>query len=275
MEQKYVLIGHPLGHSLSPWIHERLFALTGASGTYGLLDLDETAFGDAKDILLKYNGYNITIPYKTKIIETLDMLDDSARDCGAVNCVHVQNGRQTGYNTDRDGFLNSLPDGALSGKVLLVGCGGAGRMMAAETVRHGGALTIAVRRESVPKTMAVADELKEKYADAQVRVVAIDDCADDYDTLLNATPIGMYPNVDACPVTEDVIRRVKLVFDVIYNPVRTKLLLTADRFGIPAIDGAEMLVRQAARAQEIWRGVKFEETQLCELTNQLRKKLEG
>ncbi len=275
MEQKYGLIGHPLGHSLSPWIHERLFALTGTTGTYRLLDLDETAFAAAKDTLSEYSGYNITIPYKTKIIETLDQLDDSARDCGAVNCVHVHSGRQTGYNTDRDGFLNSLPDGALSGRVLLVGCGGAGRMMAAETVRHGGGLTIAVRRESASKKLAVAGELEEKYADASVRVVAIDDCADDYDTLLNATPIGMYPNVDACPVTEDVIRRVKLVFDVIYNPVRTKLLLTADRLGIPAIDGAEMLVRQAARAQEIWRGVRFEEAQLCELTDQLRKKLEG
>lgn len=275
MTKKYGLIGHPLGHSLSPWIHAQLFALTATAGEYTLLDLDETAFARVKDAVASYCGYNITIPYKTKIMETLDALDVSAQICGAVNCVAVCDGRQTGYNTDRDGFLGSLPAGALCGRVLLLGCGGAGRMMATETVRSGGALTIAVRRESVEKTLPVAQSLIEQYPDASVRVVPIDDCADDYDTLLNATPIGMYPRVDASPVGEEVVRRVGLVFDVIYNPVRTRLLQMADHLGIPAIDGAEMLVRQAARAQEIWCGVTFTEEQLHDLTDRLREKLAG
>ena len=122
MEQ-YTLIGHPLGHSMSPFIHERLFALAGREASYTLTDLAPEQLPAAADSLRQLQGFNITIPHKMAILPMLDALDESAARYQAVNCVVQKGGKLIGYNTDCDGFTLSVKDFPMNGKVLLVGCG--------------------------------------------------------------------------------------------------------------------------------------------------------
>ncbi len=265
MSAAYMLLGHPLGHSLSPLIHRALFRRRGADATYTLCDLDEAALQAAAPTLTRYAGYNVTIPYKTAIIPLLDGLDDSARRCGAVNCVKVQNGRQTGYNTDCVGFLHSVRQFRLDGRVLLLGCGGAGRMMATEAAAKGAELTIAVRTKSLPRALALAEALRRAYPQASIQARALDALDGIYDLLLNATPVGMFPHGDDRPVPEAVTARCAAVFDAIYNPARTLLLQDADKHGIPAVGGMEMLVRQACCAHTIWYGATFSDAEIMEV----------
>ena len=143
MEQ-YTLIGHPLGHSMSPFIHERLFAMAGREASYTLTDIAPEHLEGKEPYLRSLQGFNITIPHKMAIIPIVDELDESAKRYNSVNCVANQNGKLIGYNTDCDGFTMSVKEYPMDGKVLLIGCGGVGRMIATEALRHGANLTIGI-----------------------------------------------------------------------------------------------------------------------------------
>ena len=143
MEQ-YTLIGHPLGHSMSPFIHERLFAMAGREASYTLTDIAPEHLEGKEPYLRSLQGFNITIPHKMAIIPIVDKLDESAKRYNSVNCVANQNGKLIGYNTDCDGFTMSVKEYPMDGKVLLIGCGGVGRMIATEALRHGANLTIGI-----------------------------------------------------------------------------------------------------------------------------------
>ena len=123
--KKYALIGHPLGHSMSPFIHKRLFEEAGRQAEYTLEDISPESLKEKlPDLLKSVTGLNVTIPHKVSVIDFLDKLDDSALRYNSVNCICSKDGVLTGYNTDCDGFLRSVPENALGGKVLLLGCGG-------------------------------------------------------------------------------------------------------------------------------------------------------
>lgn len=261
--KKYALIGHPLGHSMSPFIHKRLFEEAGKSQDYTLEDIAPESMEEVLPKLLKEaEGLNVTIPHKVAVIPFLNKLDDSAKRYNSVNCIHRKDGTLTGYNTDCDGFLRSVPKENLSGKVLLLGCGGVGRMMAIEAARHGAQITMAI----IPQAQEMADtlvkEVQEKYSGTKIETVMIDSVSGEYDLLINATPVGMYPNVDACPVSEEVIGNCKAVFDAIYNPTKTKLVKIAESKGILAVGGMSMLVLQAVVAHEIWDGDSYTDEQI-------------
>ena len=253
--QNYTLIGHPLGHSMSPWIHERLFAMSRRTAEYSLNDIAPEQLADAMSLLSRMNGYNITIPHKVGIIPLIDEMDETAARYQSVNCVANRDGKAIGYNTDCIGFLRSVEKFALGGKVLLIGCGGVGRMMAMEAVLHGADLTLVER--DMPKAEALAEELKAAVPGAKVQVT---DSAPQvhYDLLMNASPVGMYPNSSRCPVEEALIAGCDAVFDVIYNPTETELVRKARALGKSAVGGSAMLVWQAVRAHEIWYGFTYE-----------------
>ena len=118
----------------------------------------------------------------------------------------------------------SANGGKLDGKVLLLGAGGVGRMMAIETCCAGGELTMAVLPDFIPQTEIVKEDILKICPDAKVRIVTLDSIDGDYDVMINATPVGMYPKCDACVVSDEVISRTKFVFDAIYNPRETQLL---------------------------------------------------
>ncbi len=255
---KFGLIGHPLGHSMSPLIHEKLFALSGKSDcTYELIDIDPADLSSSGEMLHELQGFNVTIPHKQGVIPLMDELGASAERYNSVNCVHNDNGKFVGYNTDCDGFVLSSEKLLLGGKVLLVGCGGVGRMIAIEALRHGADLTIAI----IPQDKALADKLIEevnsKFEAPSVKVVLVSEIEGEYDLLVNATPVGMYPKTEAVAVSDEIIANCTNVFDVIYNPTETLLMKKARAMGKTAVGGAAMLVYQAVKAHEIWYGGKF------------------
>lgn len=254
---KYCLIGHPLGHSVSPMIHSRLFAISGKSGEYTLKDIPTGGLAGAMDELRGLDGFNVTIPYKQDIIPLLDGLDDRARFYHAVNTVRRCGGKLIGSNTDADGFLHALEDAGieLKGSVLLCGAGGVAAMMAAETLRHGCTLTVATR--TVGKAMNFISSLKRAFPDADVKSAALPYLSGHYDLILNGTPAGMYPDINISPVPSAVARKAGAVFDAIYNPIETELIKLAKENGAKTACGLRMLVWQAAAAQELWTGAHF------------------
>ncbi len=265
MTRNYTLIGGKLGHSLSPQIHEKLFELRGKKAEYTLTEMTEQELPDKLDMLKELGGFNITIPHKLAIIPYLDELDRSAMLYGAVNCVKNDRGRLIGYNTDCDGFLQSVKamGAKLSGDVLLIGCGGVGRMIAIAAAGEGARLTIQVIAQDIPLAEKVKQEISVHSPLAKVDIVLADDRhRKHYDLLVNATPVGMYPNINACPVSDDLIAISDSVFDVIYNPLETELIKKAKAQGKPAENGMAMLVRQAVTAHYIWDGDSYSEEEI-------------
>lgn len=272
--EKYTLIGHPLGHSMSPFIHSELFKLSGIEAEYDCTDIPGEEFSSRMADLKKLNGYNITIPYKRDIIPHIDVLDESAKRYNSVNCVHNTEGKAVGYNTDCDGFLLSVKARSLclSGNVLLVGCGGVGRMMAIEAALHGADITIGIIPEAASAAADLCDEIHFLKPECKTHVKPIDKVTGSFDLIINASPVGMYPKTDACPVSAELIGRCGGVFDAVYNPVKTKILQIAESFGKPAVNGTAMLVYQAVKAHEIWNGSSYTPEQvqdIIEKTNEI------
>ncbi len=273
--QKYTLIGHPLGHSMSPFIHSELFRLSNIQAEYDCTDIPYENFSVAATSLRQLCGYNITIPYKRDIIPFIDILDESARRYSSVNCVHNTNGKSIGYNTDCDGFLRSVKSMPLSGKVMIIGCGGVGRMIAIEAARHHADLTLAIIPEAIDAANALIAEINVLYSVSQIKITDINQVCDSYDLIINASPVGMYPEINACPVSREVIKKCGSVFDVVYNPVETMLVRTARELGKPASGGTAMLVYQAVRAHEIWHDAHYSDDQVNDIIEKTNKIIAG
>ena len=255
---KFALIGHPLGHSMSPLIHEKLFALSGLDDTsYELIDIAPEDMADSRGLLETLRGLNVTIPHKQAVISLVDELAESAQRYNSVNCINNDGGKLVGYNTDCDGFLRSAELLPIGGNVAILGCGGVGRMIAIEVARHGGNITLAVIPQDIKNAQLLMAEILAKCSGASVRIADISTLDGSYDLLINATPVGMYPNVDACAVSDTIIENSGSVFDVIYNPKETLLMKKARALGKTAVGGASMLVYQAVKAHEIWYGGSF------------------
>ena len=255
---KFALIGHPLGHSMSPLIHEKLFALSGLADTsYELIDIAPEDMANSRGTIEALRGLNVTIPHKQAVIALVDELGESAQRYNSVNCINNDNGKLIGYNTDCDGFLRSAEQLPIGGNVAILGCGGVGRMIAIEVARHGGTITLAVIPQDVKNAQILMAEILAKCSGASVRIADISTLDGSYDLLINATPVGMYPKVDACAVSDTIIENSGSVFDVIYNPKETLLMKKARALGKTAVGGASMLVYQAVKAHEIWYGGSF------------------
>ena len=255
---KFALIGHPLGHSMSHLIHEKLFALSGLADTsYELIDIAPEDMANSRGTLEALRGLNVTIPHKQAVIALVDELGESAQRYNSVNCINNDNGKLIGYNTDCDGFLRSAEQLPIGGNVAILGCGGVGRMIAIEVARHGGTITLAVIPQDVKNAQILMAEILAKCSGASVRIADISTLDGSYDLLINATPVGMYPKVDACAVSDTIIENSGSVFDVIYNPKETLLMKKARALGKTAVGGASMLVYQAVKAHEIWYGGSF------------------
>ncbi len=277
--EKYGLLGYPLGHTMSPPIHKRLFDLEGITADYSLFEIAPEELDTRKEELFALKGFNITIPHKGNIIPYLDELDVTAQRYSSVNCVSVKGGVKKGYNTDCDGFLRSIEaaGGKLSGKVLQCGCGGVGRMIAIETLRHGGQLTVSVMK-GFENTVDPVKEFAEKNGiHTPIKVVHPDeiDISEGFETLINATPVGMFPKTDASPVDKSVTESVGFVFDVIYNPDETLLMKTARANGSVAVGGMAMLVWQAAVAHEYWTGAKYRTEDIESIIRDMQKEMKN
>lgn len=258
MSASYCLIGHPLGHSLSPYIHQRLFALSGREATYSLVDIaPENLAEDFPKLLSTIGGCNVTIPHKQQVLPFLDRLEGKAALYQTVNTVAVTENGTVGYNTDADGFLCALKDAGipLHGRVCLLGAGGAGTVLGFEAALAGCEVV-----SYDPFAPAASERLCARLREVAPEAVceaAKELPKGDFDLLINTSPVGMYPKVEACPVPDDLIAHASAVFDAIYNPRNTLLLQKAEANGAKTAGGMAMLVWQAAIAQRHWFGETF------------------
>lgn len=277
MTKYYKVIGFPIGHTMSPFIHKELFNLKGYSADYGKLEIAPEKLGEEFASTLKnLDGFNVTIPHKVEIIKFLDSLDASAAEYGAVNVVANNNGKYIGYNTDAYGFLAGLRLARIElyGNVLVYGFGGAARTIIAEAIKAGCTVTIGTTKAFLENGLATAKELSQKFGQ-NIKVLTDEEIKDEYNLLVNATPLGMYPKVDAMPLTEEKIELFGAVYDIVYNPQETKLLKVAKQKGIPCGGGLSMLVAQAAKAHEYFYGAKFSEAEVLEVIDKTAKEQEA
>ena len=250
---RFTLVGHPLGHSLSPEIHAAIMRAAGIEGSYDLLDVAPEDLPARMPALLRdYDGFNATIPHKKAVIPFLGSLSDAARRCGAVNTVFQ--GR--GYNTDTVGFRSAgMP---LAGaRVAMVGTGGVGAMMAAECLAAGAA-SLAVAALSPEMGEAFVSGLRARFPESRcaLSVAATPEgksaAVRGATVLLNASPVGMWPKAGGSPVDPADLHAGLSVFDPVYCPTPSRLVLNARKAGARAVGGLAMLVRQAVAAQQIW-----------------------
>lgn len=257
----FALIGDPVGQSLSPAMHNAAFRALGLNCAYITLRVPKPTLANAIAGVraLGIAGLNVTIPHKISIISLLDELDESANLVGAVNTVKNNRGKLIGFNTDGEGALRALEEkiGSVKGEeVVLLGAGGAARAIAFSLARAGARLTIANR--TVPRAQALASAVEQKLS-TNVKVASLNraeltKALKNVDVLINATSVGMHPKIDKTLVRANMMRRGLVVYDIVYKPLRTKLLREARRAGGKTIDGLGMLVHQGALAFEIWTG---------------------
>ena len=264
----YAVIGHPIGHTMSPFIHKRLFDLAGIDADYTKLDIAPEALAEEyESTLRRLDGFNITIPHKQAIIPLLDKLDDKAKMYGSVNTVSLANETATGFTTDPDGFIRAIEAAGitLDGRIMILGCGGVARTMAYEIALRGKPFEFAVRQEDCGKAGLLCLDITRKIPEAQVSFGLINQIIGTVDVLINATPVGMYPNTGDQPIHNCAIGRCGAVFDAIYNPLETALVKRAKANGAKAEGGMSMLVWQAVVAHQIWDGSQYDAKDIAKL----------
>lgn len=250
---EYGLIGEKLGHSYSKELHNQI-----GDYDYILREIprDEVpAFMTAKD----FKGINVTIPYKETVIPFLDYIDDSAKEIGAVNTVVNKNGVLYGYNTDFIGLRNLVLSTGLDlkgKKVLILGTGGTSKTSRAVAKSLEAAQIVVVSRRGGDDCVTY-EQAMALHRDASV--------------ILNATPCGMFPNLDACPIAIDQFPSLEGVVDVIYNPLRSQLVLEAQKKGLKAQGGLLMLVQQAIAAAQFF----FDKPIDADVSDRIYKRLLG
>lgn len=248
------LIGSRLGHSLSPQIHQLIFEELGIEGTYDLMEIaPEELSAGVHGLRGKYGGVNVTIPHKINVMASVTTLSMAAQCIGAVNTIHFCcNGAIRGYNTDYIGFGRLLEHNGIEVKnksVAVLGTGGVARAVLQYLIDHEVAQLFLVSR----KPQSVAPYMKTLCSSVPTEFV-------NYlhlqhrtgDLLVNCTPVGMYPKVDASPVNLTTMEHFAAAVDLIYNPARTLFLQQAEQLGKPAVNGLFMLVAQAVASEEIW-----------------------
>jgi len=255
----FALFGHPVAHSLSPAMQNAAFSACGIDAAYIAFDVEESSLGAAVAAIraLGLQGVNVTIPFKRAILPYLDECSGEAALAGSVNTIVNRAGHLIGHGTDGEGFMRSLREAGipdLAGwKVCLLGTGGAALAIASRLSREGVAgLTLVTRGERDLNWPHEIDVRQRLTYDA---LAADPDALTGCDLLINTTPLGMKPWDDAMPaVPLTILRPGLIVYDLIYNPARTRLMETAERCGARVLGGLSMLVHQGAAAFEIWTG---------------------
>jgi shikimate dehydrogenase len=259
------VIGDPIEHTMSPAMHNAAFKTLGLDYAYVPFKVKSFELRKAIDGIrgLNIRGMNVTIPHKVSIMQFLDLIDPLAEKIGAVNTIVNDAGVLTGYNTDATGFLETLHAKDIEPKekrVLLLGAGGAARAIGCILAEEGARLSILNRKQE----LSWAEDLSKRLACYYSVNVNIGELTNenlqraivDTDILVNATSVGMSPDNDQTPVVADLLCANLTVFDVVYNPLPTRLLREAKVAGARTIDGLEMLVWQGAIAFEKWTGKK-------------------
>lgn len=261
--QLFGLIGWPVGHSLSPAMHNAAAEALGLNWTYVPRAVSPERLPDALRGLaaLGFRGVNVTVPHKQAVIPHLHSIFPATRDTGAVNTIVINDGQLTGFNTDWSGFLADLESHrlALFGRdCLVLGAGGAARSVVYALLRRGARVTVLSRRPEQARRLA--SEFGAVFPDATVTPGLMEEIATtsahlDEPIIINTTPLGMAgENAGLSPWPDEPLPRGAFVYDLVYNPARTRLMEQAEAEGRRAVNGLGMLVRQAAEAFEVMTG---------------------
>jgi shikimate dehydrogenase len=244
----YAIIGDPVFHSLSPLMHNHAFSYLGYNAVYVACRADDIKSAVAGIRALNIKGASITIPHKVEVMQFLDNVDPWARQVGAVNTIVNRGGCLTGYNSDGVGAMRALRNKIdISGRTTaIIGAGGTARAVGLGIRKNGGRVKIFNR--SLRNGERLAALLQGDFTPLEAFSMA--GC----DILINTSPVGMYPDTHAIPVPSHALKKDALVMDVIYNPLRTRLLVEAKAAGCKIIEGIDMFVHQGAEQFELWTG---------------------
>lgn len=259
------IIGYPLGHTLSPALHNAAFAAAGLDAVYLALPVEPGTLADAITgaRALRISGLNVTVPHKVAVRGMVDELTPEARAAGAVNTLCWRGERLVGHNTDIAGYEAMLRVAGLGAEAVILGAGGSARAVGCALQRAGVHVTVAAR--SLGQAQALADTLTDPDL-APLRAVDLAGVSRLFpavDLVVNCTPVGMSPAADASPLDEAALSRLPahaVVHDLVYRPLETRLLALARARDLRTVDGGVMLVAQAAAAFAVWTGLEPPQT---------------
>lgn len=265
LKKKFGLLGHPVGHSMSPIMHERAYEQLDLEASYQAYDVAPEKLEEAIQRMRKEGiaGFNVTIPHKVAVMDFLDEIDEEAKQIGAVNTILNQDGILTGYNTDGRGYIQSLRSlvGDLKKhRVLVLGAGGAARAVVAVLLQHDPqSIVIANRTEEKAETLI---NLFTHTTEVDLRSSSIAKAAarlEEYTIIINTTSVGMSPHVEDMPISLERLSSQTVVSDLIYNPLETRLLKEAKKRGATTDNGVGMFVQQAILSIQHWTGLTPQE----------------
>jgi shikimate dehydrogenase len=258
------LLGYPVGHSMSAVMHNAAFRELGLDYRYELKSVPPDELGALVASELRgtdFAGASVTIPHKLAIIEHLDGVDPSALRIGAVNTIVNEDGQLKGYNTDGIGALMGITEtygNIEKARVIMVGAGGAARAVGYHLSTGVRELTIAnrtlERAEELTTSLSANPECRATVRSIPLKRDIIRAAIEEADILVNATPLGMHPKTDDTPVQKEMLHPGLLVFDLVYNPIKTRLLREAEEAGAAILPGVNMLVYQGVAAFKMWTG---------------------
>lgn len=254
------VIGNPVGHSLSPAIHNAAFRKLGLNFVY--LAWQVELIGDAiKGLraLGNFRGASVTIPYKVAAIPFLDHVEVTAQRIGAINTIVAEKSELTGYNTDATGALRALKEGRVELKgrhIVILGSGGAARAIAFALAGESGADKLTLLGVDDPERTSLAQDIRSQAAltveDFHLDEAALRRVLHDAHVLIHCTPVGMSPKADTTCISASLLHADLSVMDIVYNPLETRLLKDAKRAGCRTIPGLEMFLNQAVTQFEFW-----------------------
>ena len=254
------VIGNPVGHSLSPAIHNAAFRKLGLNFVY--LAWQVELIGDAiKGLraLGNFRGASVTIPYKVAAIPFLDHVEVTAQRIGAINTIVAEKSELTGYNTDATGALRALKEGRVELKgrhIVILGSGGAARAIAFALAGESGADKLTLLGVDDPERTGLAQDIRSQAAltveDFHLDEAALRRVLPDAHVLIHCTPVGMSPKADTTCISASLLHADLSVMDIVYNPLETRLLKDAKRAGCRTIPGLEMFLNQAVTQFEFW-----------------------
>lgn len=259
------LVGYPVGHSLSATMQNAVFRELGLGLRYDAHPVKPENLGTFVASILRASavkGANVTIPHKVSVVKYLDEMDAVSSRIGAVNTIVNEGGRLKGYNTDGLGAARALEEafGDLHGvKAVILGAGGSARAISYHLSTVVGEIVVLNRTlgnaQELVRNIAVYPECRAKVSPGPLTKGCLEEALDDADMVVNATPIGMSPSVGETPIERGLIKPEHLVFDIIYNPPRTRLLEEAEAAGARTLNGVGMLVYQGAESFRLWTGM--------------------
>jgi shikimate dehydrogenase len=256
------LIGYPVSHSLSPAMHNEGFERLGIDARYEAWAVPPGNLATFVEKLRdpKYLGANVTLPHKQGVFSLVDERSAISEKMGVVNTIVNRNGRLFGDTTDPVGFLNAFKEAGqgFDGKsVAILGNGGSARTVLFTLATMSKARRIVVVARDPKKSDALISEVHKETGSFVAEAIGFDaypKSGGDFDVIVNTTPIGMHPNVDATPLPADKLAPGQVVYDIVYNPAETRLLREARGRGCLAVGGLGMLVHQGLASFEQWTG---------------------